>query len=213
MPTHTIYALEIMINPNFTERDRVSSSSSNRSPSLLMATLENLLTQIQADTTDVEAWSQHWHLQSFQLGDCIDRLPSSAETKVGIVYLVLEGRVRLLAEDKHLNREVSVSVVEPGETFGGDQAGWKYALLSYQAIAASDVIVASIPMVELQTQMKQIPPLQTYLQTTIENRQRLLFFKTQTNLRRFTSYRLQEILSNCTEHRISAGTALQKELT
>ena len=202
-----------MITPNFTERDRVSSSSSNRSPSLLMATLENLLTQIQADTTDVEAWSQHWHLQSFQLGDCIDRLPSSAETKVGIVYLVLEGRVRLLAEDKHLNREVSVSVVEPGETFGGDQAGWKYALLSYQAIAASDVIVASIPMVELQTQMKQIPPLQTYLQTTIENRQRLLFFKTQTNLRRFTSYRLQEILSNCTEHRISAGTALQKELT
>lgn len=201
-----------MINPNFMQQDRVSSSSSNRSQSLLMSTLENLLTQIQADTTQVQAWSQHWHLQSFQFGDCIDPLPSSDETKVSIVYLVLEGRVRLLAEDKHLNREVSVSVLEPGETFGGDQLGWEYTHLSYQAIAASDVIVASIPMVELQTQIKQIPPLQTYLQTTIENRQRLLFFKTQTNLRRFTSYRLQEILSNCIAHHISAGTVLQKEL-
>jgi len=201
-----------MIKPNLTERDRVSTPNPKVSQSLLISTLENFLTQVPVDTINVAAWSQHWRLHSFQLGDSIDNIAISPQKTVhtepnskSLVYLVVEGRVRLLAWDKNLNREISVSVIEPGETFGGDQAGWEYSSLPYQAIAASDVIVASIPLVEILAHTQ----LQTYLQTTIENRQRLLFFKTQTDWRRLTSYRLQELLSTCTQHHINAGTPLQ----
>ncbi|HAO11082.1 MAG TPA: hypothetical protein DCQ51_07895, partial [Planktothrix sp. UBA8407] len=141
-----------MIKPNLTERDRVSTPNPKVSQSLLISTLENFLTQVPVDTINVAAWSQHWRLHSFQLGDSIDNIAISPQKTVhtepnskSLVYLVVEGRVRLLAWDKNLNREISVSVIEPGETFGGDQAGWEYSSLPYQAIAASDVIVASIP--------------------------------------------------------------------
>ncbi|WRH67571.1 MAG: hypothetical protein RSE13_04165 [Planktothrix sp. GU0601_MAG3] len=202
-----------MINLNLTERDRVSTPDPKASQSLLISALENFLAQIHdPETVDVAAWSQHWHLHSFQLGDSIDNIAISPEKTVhselnqkSLFYLVVEGRVRLLAWDKNLNREISVSVIEIGETFGGDQVGWQHSSLSYEAIAASNVIVASIPLVEIQAQMKQTPSLQTYLQTTIENRQRLLFFKTQTDWRRLTSHRLQELLSGCTQHQINAG--------
>jgi ATP-binding cassette subfamily B protein len=56
-----------MIKPNLTERDRAFTPSPKTSQYLLIATLENLLTQIQVDTINVAAWSQHWHLHSFQL--------------------------------------------------------------------------------------------------------------------------------------------------
>ncbi|SKB15161.1 Heterocyst differentiation protein [Planktothrix sp. PCC 11201] len=202
-----------MINLNLTERDRASTPNPRVSQSLLISTLENFLIQVpDADTIDVAAWSQHWHLHSFQLGDSIDNIAISPQKTVhselnqkSLIYLVVEGRVRLLAWDKNLNREISVSVIEPGETFGGDQVGWEYSSLPYEAIATSDVIVASIPAVEIIAQIK----LQTYLQTAIENRQRLLFFKTQTDLQRLTSHRLQELLSGCTQHQIKAGTPLQ----
>ena len=179
-----------MINHNFNEQERVLASGSNLSQSVLIPTLENLLTHIQADQIEIDLthWSQRWHLQSFQLGDLIYNLPVFSETTVhdepnskSLLYLVIKGRVRLLAWEQQLNREVSVLVVESGEIFGGEQQEFKDSCLSYQAIAASEVIVASIPIAELQTQLQQILPLQTYLQTTIQNRQRILFFKTQTH--------------------------------
>lgn len=63
-----------MIKPNLTERDRAFTPSPKTSQYLLIATLENLLTQIQVDTINLAAWSQHWHLHSFQLGDSIDNI-------------------------------------------------------------------------------------------------------------------------------------------
>ena len=197
-----------MINPNLTSTNRAFNSQQEMSQSLLISSLEDFLTQIPVKTINPASWCQYWHLQTFSMGDPIQHLSISdektvnTEPKLESVYLVVEGRVRLLAWDKQLNRQVSVTVVEPGETFGGDRD------LSYEAIAASDVILASISLAEIQTQIKQIPQLQTYLQTTIKNRQRLLFFKTQTDWRRLSSHRLQELLSHCTQHQIKAGTPL-----
>ncbi len=132
------------------------------------------------------------------------------------INLVLQGRVRLLALDSKQERDVCVSVLDEGEIFGGDHHWYTpNEPLSYQAIAANQVVVARLDLSKIQPLLNkplvsQLSNLEEYLKTATKQRQQLIFFKTQTELRRYTSYQLRDTIPHLIEHQISAGTSLKK---
>ncbi len=163
----------------------------------------------------------------WQLGDQITTYSASSvsnptensvhpEPEPDEINLVLQGRVRLLAFDPKPERDVCVSVLEEGEIFGGDHHWYTpNEPLSYQAIAASEVVIARLTLSKIQERLNQplvnqLSNLQDYLKTTTKQRQQLIFFKTQTELRRYTSYQLRDTIPHLIEHQISAGTSLKK---
>jgi ATP-binding cassette, subfamily B, bacterial HlyB/CyaB len=95
------------------------------------------------------------------------------------LYLVCEGRVRVLCWHPERHREVSVQVLEAGEVFGADaqccDAPW-----GYRAIAASAGQIAALPVQDLPTWFAQLPHLQAAWQEQVGQRQSLIQTKQQT---------------------------------
>jgi HlyB family type I secretion system ABC transporter len=97
------------------------------------------------------------------------------------LYLVCQGRVRVLALDAQQKQEVSIIVLEVGDVFGADQ--WiGEGGLSYRAIAASNGQLAGISYTKLRTFFPKFPQLEEHLNQQIKEHQRLIFFKTVTEL-------------------------------
>jgi HlyB family type I secretion system ABC transporter len=173
------------------------------SPTPLAAILQ-LLKAVAGDTNHAGDFSQVWKIRSFELGDELQTTKSS-----DILFLVCQGRVRLLGYDTRCGREVSTQLLLPGETFGGDKLFFP-STFDYRAIAASPVRIAFVEIPDLQVWLQQIPTLQSYLQQTAQTRQGLIFFKTMTELRSSSSYALQKILPHLTKMAIKAGESLQE---
>jgi ATP-binding cassette subfamily B protein len=97
------------------------------------------------------------------------------------LYLVCQGRVRVLALDAQQKQEVSIIVLEVGDVFGADE--WiGEGGLGYRAIAASHGQVAGISYSQIQTFFPKLPQLEEHLYQQIQQHQRLIFFKTVTQL-------------------------------
>ncbi|MGL5063033.1 MAG: ABC transporter transmembrane domain-containing protein [Microcoleus sp.] len=126
-------------------------------------------------------------------------------------YLVCEGRVRLLALETSSQQEVSAAVLETGEIFGADDL-FTDSPLSYRIIAASNCQIARIDRAKFQPILQQFPRLQQQLEQQFKERHKLIFFKTQTEVRSLNTQEQKILCSYLLPHleetRISAGVAV-----
>jgi HlyB family type I secretion system ABC transporter len=137
---------------------------------------------------------------------------SNKETKDSsnnILYLVCQGRVRLLAFDTTVGREVSTQLLLTQQTFGADHLFCDQAL-AYRAIAAGAGFIAQITIAELKLWLQRIPHLENYLQQLAIERQTLIFCKSYTKLRSLTSSTLRQLLPYLQPIKITAGSSLQE---
>ncbi len=103
-----------------------------------------------------------------------DPLFSDWAGAAGDLWLVCEGRVRLLYPDGAAM--TSLRVLTAGAILGGD------ADLDCSAIAATDGLVLRLPWAQVQPLLARFPRLQAHLQAQMRDLERLMFFKTQTQL-------------------------------
>ncbi|NBD31396.1 MAG: ATP-binding cassette domain-containing protein, partial [Cyanobacteria bacterium] len=151
---------------------------------------------------------------SVQLGDLIHDFLATAQPKdTGFsenLSIICQGRARLLSFDPEKQRQVSVEVLEEGALLGGDSLVDGNGL-SYQVVAAdnaSTVQVARLSPAQQQNWFQDYPQLKTPWLEAAKKRQRLIFLKTLTELRRFPGRRLQRLLPYLQAVEISAGESL-----
>jgi ATP-binding cassette, subfamily B, bacterial HlyB/CyaB len=148
--------------------------------------------------------SQSFQMSSFQLGEEID---FNAED----LYLVCQGRVRILCgsdleEITARGRQVTAILLTPECTFGAD-AVWTERL-PYRAVAASLVRVARLPAAVLGDWLEKFPALHEPLRHQATQRERLIFFRTLTELRSLPSAPLAEMIAPLEVQHILAGHSI-----
>ncbi len=166
---------------------------------------EALIQFLQIDSALAKELGRTAKVDQFSLGDAIS-------TKC--FCLVETGRVRLVGLDRQ-QREVSVGIVEAGETFGQDSAFCE-TLTEYQAIATAETRIIAIDNLSLW--LDRLPQWRQIWANQAILRARSIFLKTQTNLgvsqpydranRAVTSAQLQQLASLLNEISIPAGTAI-----
>ncbi|AFY50393.1 ABC-type bacteriocin/lantibiotic exporter with N-terminal double-glycine peptidase domain [Nostoc sp. PCC 7524] len=152
---------------------------------------------------------QAFEIREFELGD---ELVDQAHNSQGC-YIICQGQVRLVSFHTTLQREIAVSLLGVGESYGADEL-FDDRPQSYRAIAASSGIVAVIPMTKLKVWCDRLSQLSDYLIRMTANRQTLIFFKTVVNLQtpttKLSSHTLKELLSYLVEIKIPAGEVLSE---
>jgi HlyB family type I secretion system ABC transporter len=172
----------------------------------------NCLKLIAGDSELVSDFIQLWVVREFQLGDDLTIIGSSdekSENASGFLYLVCQGRVRLLGYDNTLKRSVSTQLLLPKQTFGCDRLFYNEPL-PYKAIAASAGYIAWARVCDVVPWLKQLPDLQTNLERSTHERQVLIFFKTRTELRSQKSHNLQQLLPYLEQKKLDAGSLLEE---
>lgn len=175
----------------------------------------NLLRLVQADTKLAPAFNQAFDTHEVQLGDELvnysiankSQYSVQSEHKERGIYVICQGRVRLLGFDTNQKREVPTLLLEEGEVFGAESLFGNETLLT-RAIAASDGKIAYISLANLQPWLEQLPSLRDYLLQQAMGRQCLTFFRTSTELRSLTSHQLLQLLPYFVETRIEKGELL-----
>lgn len=194
------------------------SSSSTQGADLV--TVPEILKQLPLSHVEPELlvhFSQEFELIQLELGQLIFTYPINShedhsaldEQNTSDLFIVCQGRVRLLAFDSQRKRPVSVKTLEVGEIFGADEL-FSHTPLPYQAIAASAAQVARLKQDKVRPWLQQLPDLQDFLEQQTRQREHLIFFKTSTVLRSLPSYQLQQLLPFYAEARITAGERLAK---
>jgi HlyB family type I secretion system ABC transporter len=186
----------------------------------------NLLRLSQVDLNLNAQFNQAFEICQFQLGDRLDEyyevssLDNSVHSKQDRpnntwLYVVCQGRVRLLGVDPTQKRDVSVLVLESGETFGADdllsnfsEPAPEVSLARPKAIAASAGFAARISVQQLQPWLQRLPDLGQCLRQQAILRQCLTFFKTSTDLRQLTSHQLRQLFPYLIQKRIEQGESL-----
>ncbi|AKG24628.1 peptidase C39 [Calothrix sp. 336/3] len=148
-------------------------------------------------------------MQAFQLGDVIHSYIPEKQVDGDdcYLYLVCQGRVRLLGYDSTVGREVSTQLLLPEATFGADFCFFPCSL-AYRAIAANSVTVARIALADWKRIEPELPLLQQYWQQATQERQTLIFLKTLTELRTETSQTLGRLLPLLSQTQVRAGCSL-----
>ena len=158
---------------------------------------------------DLELLSKEFELLDFELGDRITNQHRSKDVNLSAedayLYLLCEGRVRLISFDETKKREVCTNLLTEGEMFGG-QSFWHTSPLPYQAQAATKVQIARITRAKLQPHLKKLPELERKWRKVVHEQQKLIFFKTSTELRFLSSHRLKQLLPYLMEKKIRAET-------
>lgn len=157
--------------------------------------------------------SQIFQIIDFQLGDLISS-PSDLSDEQNqealdsqLLYLVCEGKVRLLSWASFQEPQVSIQLLKDGETFGGDSY-YCPASLAYQAIAASQVKIAKVSRSKFQPWLDKFPELQEKWSIEAQHRQRLVFFKTISGLGNLPSHKLENFCGHLEEKTIAPGEYL-----
>jgi ATP-binding cassette subfamily B protein len=176
----------------------------------------NFLGVDQYDTSSIGNFSEDFEVWEFQLGDELARFITINDASANDVqiehnfsdlYIIFEGRVRLLGLEAAEAREVSVMLLEAPSSFGTEALFTDISSLT-RAIAASEGKLAWIPLAKLQTWLEKLPQLREQLHSTALSRAKQIFFKTSTDLRRLPVISLQQLLPFVVETQISAGEAL-----
>ena len=181
--------------------------------------LQKLLEKIGAEQTLIGKLNTACEVSEFQLGDEITQyqIPDNTNNLVNkeqsdrSFYLVCDGRVRLLAVEASQQQEISAVVLEVGGIFGTENL-FSESGLPYRAIAAGTCQIARIAATKLQLILEEFPQLQQHLQQEFQHIQRLIFFKTQTDLRSLAPHQQQllwpQLLPYIEESRIPAGVSV-----
>ncbi|KAM3091394.1 peptidase domain-containing ABC transporter [Phormidesmis sp. 146-35] len=151
----------------------------------------------QADPLLIEALSQSFEIAEFRLGDRCNSSPTT-------LSIVCQGRVRLLGYGEQ-QKEVSVCVLEVGDSFGADDL---WATLQYSAIAASIGKLAQIDIKDLESWLEKLPDLRDRWHQQAQTRDYLLFLKTLTSLRSLSQAQLLEIGSHLVSILLPPGKRL-----
>ncbi|MGL4375103.1 MAG: peptidase C39, partial [Microcoleaceae cyanobacterium] len=184
----------------------------------ILPALLKFLTPLSNSTSLASELSAVFEGVEFQLGDELMKWTrdesSVSPCENNQLYLVCQGRVRILALDGQNKQEVSIIVLEVGDIFGADQ--WiGEGGLGYRAIAASNGQVAGISYTKLGTFFPKFPQLEEHLQQQIQEHQRLIFFKTITELNSLSVGQQQilwpYLLPTVKEIKISALTPLKHD--
>ncbi|TAG88235.1 MAG: ATP-binding cassette domain-containing protein [Oscillatoriales cyanobacterium] len=184
--------------------------------------IQQLLEEIGAKPTVVAKINAACEIYDFQLGDEITKYQNldsdshllDKEPIDRNCYLVSQGRVRLLTVTGTKQEENSAVVLEVGEIFGTDNL-FVESGVAYRAIAVGTCQMARIDVSKLQPILEECPELQQHLQAQFQQRQRLIFFKTQTELRSLDPQQQQilwpQLLPYIEEIRIPAGVSLAQQ--
>lgn len=167
------------------------------------------------DTKEAYKFNQAWNLREFSLGDELTQYNcvQSSDAICDVLRIVCQGKVRLLAFDASLGKEVSIQLLHPNQVFGGDNAFCKQ-YREYRAVASSSGTLAQISLEHLDIWLERYPGLFDYFSQISKSRQKLIFFKTLTQLgsvKLLVSQNiptLEEILAYFLETEINAGSAL-----
>jgi hypothetical protein len=182
--------------------------TSNQQSSTLKEAILKFWRSVGGDTSLVSDFTEAWDLREFQLGDDLTKYDPNGEiADRSFLYLVCQGRVRLLGWDATLGREISTQLLLTGKTFGADDL-FCYEPWRYRAIAASGGCVAQITIADLGLWCQRLPHLKSYLQQLAVERQALIFFKSCTELRSLCSQRLRQLLPYLVATKIPAGSSL-----
>ncbi len=161
----------------------------------------------------IDELSQIFQIFDFQPGELISSPLDLAypqnqkEFNSQLLYVICEGRVRLLSLGLSQELPVSIQLLKDGETFGGDFY-FCQASLSYKAIAASQVKIAKVRLKNLQPWLDKFPKLQKNWIIATQNRQRLVFFKSLSALRKIPTHKLQQFCGYLEEKTIAPGEYL-----
>lgn len=149
-----------------------------------------------------------FEIVTFEFGEKIADV-SDNDLKSQIFYFICQGQVRLVSFKAAKQREVSIQLLQEGESFGGDPLGNRI-IYPYRAIAVGSmsVQVAKIPLTQLETYLDKLPNLKQHWLTASQQRQALLFFKLFSPLGDLPSGRLQHLLPYLQEKHIAAGNRL-----
>lgn len=169
----------------------------------------------ETDSMAASEFAQALTLSEFQLGEILLDIIISSQQEESVhnelfgnfVYLVCQGKLRLLCLDLEKQREVSAQVLEAGGTFGVDPLFCQHPL-PYRAIAASAGQIARIDRAILIPLLKHLPRLRSLLEQQATQREHLIFFKSLTNLRSLTSHQIEQVLPHLERVAVSAGTPL-----
>lgn len=164
-------------------------------------------TLIKALLTEVETAQSY----QFELGDDIVTHPPThsgicSPSEADDLFLMISGRVRLLADNKILGKTVSVACLGPGEAFGGDRSDHS---LPYRARAAAAGQLVRLPYAAAERGLSQRPSVLYRLQSQLRRRSQLAFFKQCTPLGVVPSLTLsQRLLPRLIEQPLQAGRTL-----
>ncbi|MBW4645368.1 MAG: ATP-binding cassette domain-containing protein [Goleter apudmare HA4340-LM2] len=198
------------MNPSLSLRVQGDLEYTSNQPSLTpKAPILKFLRMVAGDTSLASEFTQVWTLREFQLGDELATYGLNGEIadSNNILYLVCQGRVRLLGFDATLGREVSTQLLLANHTFGADNLFCDRSL-PYRAIAASAGHLAEITIAELKLWLQRLPNLESHLQQLAGERQALIFFKSYTELRSLTSLTLRQLLPYLKATKVTAGSSL-----
>lgn len=153
--------------------------------------------------------SHSFELCQFKFGEKLFTYhpPQPEQENDGYFYIICQGRVRLLGFDSQKQREVSAVVLTEGETFGADSLLFHHSS-PYCAIAASPGFLARIPIPQLQPWFERISQLKAQCEQQAQQRQSLIFLKTQTELRSLNSHTINQLLPYLVTTTIPAGDSL-----
>jgi len=191
-------------------------NDTTNSPSLdASEAVVQLWQQVIGDTKKPSDFSEAWNRHEFDLGDELTQYncaqPSDANGDV--LQIVCQGKVRLLAFDASLGKEVSIQLLHPNQIFGADNA-FCNQYQEYRAVASSDGTLAQISLQHLEIWLQRYPALFDYFSQISKSRQKLIFFKTLTQLRSAklplsqNNSTLEKILPYFLETEINAGSHL-----
>ncbi|MFM1843671.1 MAG: transporter ATP-binding protein [Cyanobacteriota bacterium] len=153
---------------------------------------------------------------AFQLGDLITTVPvdyqsnGHGSSSHSDLYLVCQGRVRLLTFNTAKQQMLSVQLCQEGSTFGGDER-WQVPTFPYQAIAASPVQVIKFSPEALIGWLDLFPDFDHRWNQGAQERQLFVFLKSLTPLGNVSSQRLQQLLPMIHAQTIPAGESLALE--
>lgn len=165
--------------------------------------------QVIGDTNLPCEFKEAWISRKFELGDELTQYNCAEHSSVsgGVVYLICQGKVRLLGFDAFLGKEVSIQLLHPNQSFGGDNA-FCDGFQEYRAVASSSGVLLQISLQHLDIWLQHYPGLFDYFSQISQERQKLIFFKTLTQLRSQNTPTLQKLLAYFLKVDIDAGSLL-----
>lgn len=127
------------------------------------------------------------------------------------LYLICYGRVRVVSmtAETDSSHETPMQSLGEGDTFGLEPLLGDHQL-PYRIVAASQGRMAWMPLTSLRDWLEQLPALETYLQTQIQHREKLIFFKTMTSLKDLSSYELEPFILACQQQQLTPQQPLKE---
>lgn len=174
--------------------DRISAGSP-LAPSRFREHSDSLIQLLQIESSLARELSRSMTVLHCEFGE---KIPTDA------FYLIQSGRVRLISFDQQ-QQDLSVGVIEAGETFGQDKMFCEMAI-NYDAIAINDVCLIRVE--NLSSWLDRLPQWRQIWSEQATTREQVIFLRTQTSLRSITSIQFQQLLPLLNTISIPAGTLL-----